>query len=130
MNPDFASFLSVLRNPSRMPELSEAAWDLLLRQAAQSGLLGRLGALAQQEGLTERLPKCVQHGMQSALTVAKQQHRAVLWELVQLTKTLSQLKGPVILLKGAAYTAANLAPSHGRLFLVGRVGLEPTTKGL
>ena len=54
--------------------------------------------------------------MQAMLTLAEQQQRAVRWELVQLSRTLAGLDGPVLLLKGAAYAAAGLPPAAGRLF--------------
>ena len=54
--------------------------------------------------------------MQALLTMAGQQQRAVRWELVQLSRTLAELSGPVLLLKGAAYAAADLPPAAGRLF--------------
>jgi hypothetical protein len=73
--------------------------------------------------------------MQAMLTVAEQQQRAVRWELVQLTRDLADLEGPVILLKGAAYAAAGLPPAPGRLFsdidlLVPRTQLDATEAAL
>ena len=108
--------LQVLRNPASMSSMSDDGWDLVLRQAAYAGLLGRLGALAEQMGLSENLPGAARTRMQAAVTLAGQQHRAVVWELVQLSHALVDLKGPVVLLKGAAYTAAGLAPAAGRTF--------------
>ena len=116
MKASWSNLLLALRNPSAMAGFDAAAWDLLVRQGAAAGLLGRLGALTRQAGIEERLPQAVRHHMQAVLTLAEQQHRAVLWELVQLSVTLSELEGPVLLLKGAAYAAAGLAPAAGRLF--------------
>jgi hypothetical protein len=91
-------------------------WDLVVRQATAAGLLGRLGALAIRTRLPSTLPPAVWRHMQAMLTVAEQQQRAVRWELQQLSNTLADLEGPVVLLKGAAYAAAALPPSPGRLF--------------
>jgi len=108
--------LQVLRNPGSMSGMSDDAWDLVLRQAASAGLLGRLGALATQMCPSEDLPAAAKTRMQSAMTLAGQQHRAVVWELAQLSRAMADLQGPVVLLKGAAYTAAGLAPAAGRTF--------------
>jgi Uncharacterised nucleotidyltransferase len=110
------TLLRALREPRSMARLDLDAWDLLARQAASAGLLGRLGALAHGAGVHDALPRPVQHHMQAMLTLAGQQQRAVRWELVQLARTLEELPGPVLLLKGAAYVAAGLPPSAGRLF--------------
>ena len=81
-----------------------------------AGVLGRLGALAREIGIDQGLPVPVRYHMQAKLTLAEQQQRAVRWELVQLSRTLAGLDGPVLLLKGAAYAAAGLPPAAGRLF--------------
>jgi hypothetical protein len=99
-----------------MARLTDGDWDLLVRQAAAAGLLGRLEALARHAGMLVALPPPVQRHLQAAATIAAQQQRAVRWELVQLAEALADLEGPVLLLKGAAYAAAALPPAAGRLF--------------
>lgn len=116
MNPAWTLLLGVLREPARMAELSEAQWDLVQRQALTAGLLARLGALADAAEITERLPKTVRRHMQAMQALAEQKYRAVHWELEHLQRDLAGLEGPVLLLKGAAYAAADLAPAPGRLF--------------
>ncbi len=116
MTADWNYLLLALREPRAMAGFDEAAWDLVVRQAAGASLLGRLGALAAHCGVQTALPPAVWRHMQAMLTVAGQQQRAVRWELVQLTRTLAELDGPVLLLKGAAYVAAGLPPAAGRLF--------------
>ena len=108
--------LRALREPVAMAAFDADAWDLVVRQAASAGLLGRLGALARGAGVEARLPLAVRRRLQAALTIAEQQQRAVRWELTQLSQTLAGLEGPVLLLKGAAYASAGLAPGQGRLF--------------
>jgi hypothetical protein len=112
----FAALLQALREPRTMTALGEAEWDLLLRQADAAGLLGRLGAMAQDAGLLQALPPLVRRRMLAHLTIAGQQQRAVRWELRQLADTLADIPGPIVVLKGAAYAAAGLAPAAGRLF--------------
>ena len=116
MNGAWDSLLLALREPASMARFDGDTWDRVVRQAASAGLLGRLGALAQRGGFAGELPPGVQQRMQSLLTVAGQQQRSVRWELVQLSRTLAAIEGPVLLLKGAAYAAADLAPAPGRLF--------------
>jgi hypothetical protein len=116
MNPACASLLIALREPAAMAGFDANAWDRVVRQAAAAGVLGRLGALARETGIDEALPVPVWRHMQALLTLAGQQQRAVRWELVQLSRALADLAGPVLLLKGAAYAAAGLPPATGRLF--------------
>lgn len=116
MKPPWSHLLLALTDPSAMAGFGPDVWDVVVRQAAGAGLLGRLGAQARRAGIEGQLPPAAWHHMQAALTLAEQQHRAVHWELVQLSTTLSGLDGPVVLLKGAAYAAAGLAPAAGRLF--------------
>ena len=135
MSGGLEPLLQVLKDPAAMSGMSDAGWDLMLRQAATAGLLGRLGALAEQRGLNDKLPAPARTRLHSALTLADQQHRAVVWELAQLSHALAALKGPVVLLKGAAYTAAGLAPAAGRLFsdidiLVPKTQLDATEAAL
>jgi hypothetical protein len=116
MKPSWSHLLLALREPQSMVGFDDVAWDLLVRQAAAAGLLGRLGALATQRGVQPELPAAVWRHMQAMLTVAEAQQRAVRWELVQLTHALADLEGPVLVLKGAAYVAAGLPLAAGRLF--------------
>lgn len=108
--------LHALREPAAMASFDADTWDRLVHQAAGAGLLGRLAALARREGIEARLPPAVWRHMRAFLTVAEQQRRAVSWELVQLTRSLAAVEGPVLLLKGAAYMAADLPPAPGRVF--------------
>lgn len=114
MKPACAALLLALREPAAMARFDAATWDRVVRQARTAGLLGRLGALA--AGFSERLPRAVWRHLEAALGVAEQQRRAVHWELKQLGEALRRTEGPVVLLKGAAYAAADLAPAAGRTF--------------
>lgn len=116
MNKASTPLLRALREPRAMAGFEDETWDLVVRQAFAAGLLGRLGALAIEAGIQPRIPAAVWRHVQAVLTIAQQQQRAVQWELVQLTRTLADLPGPVVLLKGAAYAAAGLPPATGRLF--------------
>ncbi|HEV6967224.1 nucleotidyltransferase family protein [Roseateles sp.] len=116
MTPHWQALLLALREPARMAAFDDATWDLLMRQALSAGVLGRLAALARQAGIEAALPLPVRRHMGALLAVSDQQRRAVRWELVLLSRDLAALRGPVLLLKGAAYVAGELPPAPGRLF--------------
>lgn len=114
MKPACGAFLLALREPETMAGFDAVTWDRVIRHARAAGLLGRLGALA--AGFSARLPVAVWQHMEAALGLAEQQRRAVHWELKHLGEALRRTEGPVVLLKGAAYAAADLAPAAGRTF--------------
>lgn len=116
MSRGWTRLLQALREPLAMASFDANTWDLVLRQGLSAGLLGTLGAQARRAGVYDSLPLAVRRRMTAVQTLAGQQQRAVRWELVQLTRTLADLEGPVLLLKGAAYAAADLPPAEGRLF--------------
>jgi len=133
VKPACAAFLLALREPTAMIGFDAATWDRVVRQARGAGLLGRLGALA--SGFADRLPAAVWRHLQAALALAGQQRRAVHWELLHLGRALERTEGPVVLLKGAAYAAADLPPAAGRIFsdidlLVPRMQLGATEAAL
>lgn len=135
MNQAYGALLLALREPAAMATFDDEAWDLVLRQADAAGLLGRLGATAQACGLTPRLPAIARRRTTAHMTVAQQQQRAVRWELTLLSRTLADIPGPIVVLKGAAYAAANLAPAPGRLFsdidlMVPRLQIDATEAAL
>ena len=116
MTGRWSDLLMALRAPLAMAGFDADSWDLVVRQASSAGLLGRLGALARGAGIEDALPLAVRRHLSAVLTIATQQQRAVRWELVQLTHALAEIEGPVLLLKGAAYAAADMPPAAGRLF--------------
>ena len=101
-----------LREPARLASLSAADWDLLIRQARHSRLLGRLAALA---GPDECIPAGPAGHLRAARHVAAAQRRAALWEARHIARALAPTGVPVVLLKGAAYALADLDAGRGRL---------------
>ncbi|HBI70197.1 MAG TPA: hypothetical protein DDZ22_14665, partial [Massilia sp.] len=108
--------LRELRAPACMDRLSEDEWDLLLRQALASNLAATLGLLAEEAGISAALPARVRRRLAWSRTVWERHLRAVAFELRQIQKALRDTGLPLILLKGAAYTAAGLPAGGGRLF--------------
>jgi hypothetical protein len=116
MNPAGAALLQALRQPESLTRLAPDAADLVSRQATSAGLLGRLAHATQASGIEAGLPVAVQRRLVTARLLATQQQRALRRELLQITTALEELPGPVLLLKGAAYAAAELPLARGRMF--------------
>lgn len=112
MNEQAPLLIKCLREPARLNRLSALDWDLLIRQARHSRLLGRLAALAEQHA---NPPAAAARHLQAARNVAGALHRAVLWEARHIARALASCGVPVVLLKGAAYALAGLDASRGRL---------------
>jgi hypothetical protein len=111
-----ALLLQALRDPQRVSRLSPTEWDLLVRQARAAGLLGRLAALFAQHGLMPQVPAAVRRHLTAVLSIAEKQRSAVTWEVEHLSRALRKVDARILLLKGAAYAAAGLAPAAGRTF--------------
>lgn len=108
--------VAALRQPSSIALFSLTEWDLLLRQARQANLLGRLGALVEQHGLSADVPLPARRHLDWSRVVCDRHRCAVEWEVRQIQQALASVGMPVILLKGAAYVAAKLPAADGRLF--------------
>ncbi len=94
---------------------SPFTWELLLRQARAAGVMSRLVFFWQRFDLFEPPDFVITH-LNSANTYWLSQKRIVNWELHNLQHVFEQLKLPLILLKGTAYSAANLNAGLGRVF--------------
>jgi len=104
--------VDVLLTPSLVTDFSNADWDLLVRQANHSRLLGRVDyRLADKQ-----VPEGPAAHLEAARRVTQRQRQAVRFEVAQIRHALAPLGVPVVLLKGAAYVAAGLAPAQGRIF--------------
>jgi hypothetical protein len=106
----------VLLRPAIAVGLSLTDWDLLLRQARRANLAGRLAHEMAAGGWLDELPAPVQPHLRSALLLSRRQSQMLGREVELLAATLSELPGPMILLKGAAYALGGHAPAPGRMF--------------
>lgn len=106
----------VLSKPERIPKLSLADWDVLVRQARRAGLLARLAETLNGTEWEEHIPQPVRWHLEADHILAERQKIAVRWEVSQIREALAALGAPVILLKGAAYVMADLPAARGRLF--------------
>ncbi len=105
-----------LRSPDSIGRLSMSEWDTLVRQARATGLLARLHQRFREHGLTQAIPAAARWHFEAADTLAERQRVAILWELKHIRDALQDLAAPLIVLKGAAYVAADLPAAGGRLF--------------
>ncbi len=115
--PQFRDLLvRTLRTPGAISGYAMSDWDILVRQARAAGLLARLGHRLRQHGLAAAIPSAARWHFEAAETLAAKQATAVRWELQKIRSALADLDSPLIVLKGAAYVAANLPAATGRLF--------------
>ena len=108
--------LSLLREPRSATALSGAQWDVVIRQARRADLLARLGHLLDEADVTDGIPEPVRRHLESWQTLAKNHAESVRWEVDRIRAALSPIGLPVVLLKGAAYVAADILALRGRLF--------------
>lgn len=106
----------ILREPARIGTASLPDWSQIIPEARQAGLLARLAYLVDAStGLAAIEPRPRVH-LGSAQLLSGKRERDVRYELDQLTDLLGATLGAVVLLKGAAYLAADLPPARGRTF--------------
>ena len=96
--------------------LPSREWEILLSQARQTRLHGRLAQYFLDQGRLGDVPEGPRRHLESALHIAERQRHEVLWEVDCIRRALAHVGTPVVLLKGAAYLAAGLPPAPGRLF--------------
>jgi len=108
--------LGALKAPAALPTLSAADWDLLLRVARRTRLLGRLEADLSRAGLLGDIPVDAAQHLRASRNVIEHRKTLVAWEVNRVLWALKGIDVPLILLKGAAYVLAELPPAAGRIF--------------
>jgi len=107
--------LDALRDPGRMSGFGPDEWDLLLRIARRTRLLGRLAVVMEERGEIETLPDGARQQFTAARVFVAQYQRTARWEINRILAALDGRDIPLVLLKGAAYILAGLPPSRGRV---------------
>ncbi len=107
--------LSSLWRLGVLPDALDAnAWADLLGQARSSLLGARLALWLQAHGGLARVPERPRTYLQGALEIA-QRHRGLAGEeMARMRQALRRIEGPVLVLKGGAYLAAQLPAAAGR----------------
>ncbi len=108
--------LSGVWSASEPPVLTPRDWELVIGQARTSRLLARLAIHYESQGWMPTVPAGAARHLESARRFADRLRHEVLWEVEHIHRALHQLPTPIVLLKGAAYVAADLPPGAGRLF--------------
>jgi len=106
----------LLKDPQRIKALAAEQWDQVIPQARRAGLLSRLAAAAMEQDFYALLPERPRLHLQSARLLAEKHRRDVLYELDRIKEIIGKLVGTIVLLKGAAYLAAELPAGQGRVF--------------
>lgn len=127
--------VNALVHPDAVGALTLRDWDLLIRQARHSNLLGRLASRLDEHQQLANIPPPARAHLEAALTVAHRQQQAVRWEVDRIMRALAGIETPIVLLKGAAYVMQQLPPAEGRMFsdidiLVPKQQLESVEMGL
>ncbi len=108
--------LEILRQPQQVSSLNPDDWDLLIRQARSSDLLGRIWREIEQSGLEEWVPDAPKRHLQAAKLIVERQHDAVRREIAYIDEAMRAANLQAVLLKGAAYVASGKALATGRTF--------------
>ena len=104
------------REPQCLTELTLSEWHLLLRQCSKANVDARLYYLLRQRGELAAIPPQARELLEWVHAIAERHIQAVHWEVRQILAALRDTAGPLILLKGAAYTTAQLPSGLGRLY--------------
>jgi hypothetical protein len=107
---------SVWAQEDEPPQFNTRQWEIVLGQARQSRLLGRLAQHHINHAWMPQVPAQPRLYLEGALRLVDRQHHQVQWEVDRIRRALKHLQCPVVMLKGAAYFVAELPPRLGRLF--------------
>jgi len=108
--------VTLLREPGNAAKLTANEWDVLVRQARHADVMGQLYARLSEAFQLDNVPEAARQHFETAWNLSHRHRLAVHWELLGIADTLALLDIPVVLLKGAAYYAANRMAAKGRLF--------------
>ncbi|OQW87854.1 MAG: hypothetical protein BWK72_11150 [Rhodoferax ferrireducens] len=114
MTQDLLSRIWAHENSQPLFTLRE--WEVVLGQARQARLLGRLAQHHVDHGWMSHVPEQPKLYLEGALRLLDRQHYEVQWEVNCIERALERVSCPVVMLKGAAYFVAALPPRLGRLF--------------
>lgn len=115
MNLDDHSLVRALVDPRGLTCWTAHQWDALLPLARRAGILAQIAARLDEMGLMGQLHPKVRDQLQAAGVVAAERSRIIRWEVNRISRALAGIDTPIVLLKGAAYTMANLPLARGRL---------------
>lgn len=106
----------VLLRPSVIRGFTLSDWDILVQQSRSAGLLGRVAALLRDSDLSGQVPDAVRWHLDGAHTVYLAHCEDIRLEVQHIAKALAVIGLRPVLLKGAAYLAAEDRARLGRLY--------------
>jgi hypothetical protein len=106
---DAGPLVRALRDPASVGGLTADGWNDLVRLARAESLLGQLA-----DRTAPHAPPRVRAIFEDHAVAVAASQRSALWDANRALAALRPLGIPVVLLKGAAYVAAGLAPAAGR----------------
>lgn len=107
--------LELLQNPAAAGQVSLEQWNDVLPLARSADVWPQLATGIAQSGDLSELPAKLLPHVRSGLRAAEASRRGILWELDRIGYALRGLQIPLVLLKGAAYVAADYRCGHGRV---------------
>ncbi len=116
IDPTAQALLLALRDPATLRSLPGPELTDLVGRARTAEVLGRLAVRAIGAGIEASLPIRLRQVLASAVTTAAARHRMARFEVDRLCHALGDLAAGMVLLKGAAYVAAELPAAAGRSF--------------
>ncbi len=108
------TLIAVLRDPACARDFTPSQWEALLGEGRRTRMLARVHHLLAQKVPDLDLPDAVRDMLSGHARYVAHMHVLVRSELRGLGKLAAQVEYPVILLKGAAYLAAELPFAAGR----------------
>ncbi|MCW5625775.1 MAG: nucleotidyltransferase family protein [Burkholderiales bacterium] len=106
----------MLTQPHRCVDWTSAQWDLAIRTARLVKLLGTAYQRMRDTHLLDAIPLAVQQQLESSYRISIHRAGMVRIELDAVRHALADYDGPIVLLKGAAYSLQGLAAGQGRIF--------------
>ncbi len=111
------SLLMLLTEPKyAVDRLTLSGWDLVIRQARSAGMLGRLNAILSLNQLLDGIPPVAAKHLRWGGVVTRRHTELVDFEVSEIDRVLKPISGPIVLLKGAAYSYCKIESIEGRLF--------------
>ena len=116
--------LPFFRDPAQARTWTFREWERLFQLARAARLMGTLAVFILENGLSEFVPEKGRWMLQSAEIKAQRGRRQSLWEIECIRRALfgkchvemaKNTEIPIVLLKGAAYQAADLPWGRGRV---------------
>lgn len=105
----------VFADPARIGRLSPGTVDLLLQQAQNCAVAGRLSAVLRANDLFGDLPPRARHVLAMAEVHSDNHARQALWEANCIREILHDVGQTAVLLKGVAYLVRGLDAGQGRM---------------